>query len=218
MESGSNFPTPGNYPSGDRQQVHGLSSQGHDNNQSESPTSINSSSVPTTPTTPVKQTSSTVKNDDTPSNDSTSFLDTSATIAPITPTTNATITATPTDPPTNNSSNFLNIEHTEALQHLEKALSSCEVTLTETPGMVKMEPDEQFFQQQDKPNSISMVPTSNSNTTTSSPFPATEGYQRQRRRPESELILASEMVARGETFQAAAEKYNIPISTIHFYM
>ncbi|KAK0176721.1 hypothetical protein PV328_000832 [Microctonus aethiopoides] len=151
MESGSNLPTPGNYPSGDRQQVHGLSSQGHDNNQSESPTSINSSSVPTTPTTPVKQTSSTA-------------------------------------------------------------------TLTETPGMVKMEPDEQFFQQQDKPNSISMVPTSNCNTTTSSPFPATEGYQRRRRRPESELILASEMVARGETFQAAAEKYNIPISTIHFYM
>ncbi|KAK0077159.1 hypothetical protein PV325_004342, partial [Microctonus aethiopoides] len=40
-------------------QVRGLSSQGRDNNQSESPTSINSSSVPTTPTTPIKQTSST---------------------------------------------------------------------------------------------------------------------------------------------------------------
>lgn len=66
------------------------------------------------------------------------------------------------------------MEHSEALQHLEKALSVCEATLTETQGMVRMEPDEQFTQQQDvKPYSISMVPSSNCNP--SSPFPAIEG-------------------------------------------
>lgn len=71
-----------------------------------------------------------------------------------------------------NSSNFM--EHSEALQHLEKALSACEATLTETQGMVKMEPDEQFSQQQDvKPYSITMVRNSNCNP--SSPFPAIEG-------------------------------------------
>lgn len=68
------------------------------------------------------------------------------------------------------------MEHSEALQHLEKALSACEATLTETQGMVKMEPDEQFTQQQDvKPYSISMVPSSNCNP--SSPFPPIEGEQ-----------------------------------------
>lgn len=71
-----------------------------------------------------------------------------------------------------NSSTFMNMEHTEALQHLEKALSACEATLTETPGMVKMEPDEQFSQQ-DKPYSISMVPSNNCNP--GSPFPPIEG-------------------------------------------
>lgn len=69
------------------------------------------------------------------------------------------------------------MEHSEALQHLEKALSACEATLTETQGMVKMEPDEQFSQQQDvKPYSISMVPSSNCNPS-SPPFPAIEGEQ-----------------------------------------
>lgn len=68
----------------------------------------------------------------------------------------------------------MNMEHSEALQHLEKALSACEATLTETQGMVKMEPDEQFTQQHEvKPYSISMVPSSNCNP--SSPFPAIEG-------------------------------------------
>lgn len=69
------------------------------------------------------------------------------------------------------------MEHSEALQHLEKALSACEATLTETQGMVKMEPDEQFTQQPEtvKPYSISMVPSSNCNP--SSPFPAIEGKQ-----------------------------------------
>lgn len=71
----------------------------------------------------------------------------------------------------------MNMEHSEALQHLEKALSACEATLTETQGMVKMEPDEQFTQQHDKPYSISMVPSSNCNP--SSPFPAIEGKKQE---------------------------------------
>lgn len=72
----------------------------------------------------------------------------------------------------------MNMEHSEALQHLEKALSACEATLTETQGMVKMEPDEQFSQQHDvKPYSISMVPSSNCNP--SSPFPAIEGKKQE---------------------------------------
>lgn len=64
------------------------------------------------------------------------------------------------------------MEHTEALQHLEKALSACEATLTETQGMVKMEPDEQFNHDH-KPYSISMVRATN--CTPGSPFPAIEG-------------------------------------------
>jgi len=45
-----------------------------------------------------------------------------------------------------------------------------------------------------------------------------EGYQRRQRRSEEELKQASDMVARGMTFQVASEKYKIPISTIRFYM
>lgn len=44
------------------------------------------------------------------------------------------------------------------------------------------------------------------------------GYQRRQRRSEEELKQASDMVARGMTFQVASEKYKIPISTIRFYM
>lgn len=87
---------------------------------------------------------------------------------------NNSATVTPPVSQNPNSSNFVNMEHSEALQHLEKALSACEATLTETTGMVKMEPDEQFVQQQDvKPYSISMVSSNNCNP--SSPFPAIEG-------------------------------------------
>lgn len=88
---------------------------------------------------------------------------------------NASAQSTPSgDSQSSNSSNFVNIEHTEALQHLEKALSACEATLTETQGMVKMEPDEQFSQQDTKPYSISMVQPG-SMCSPSSPFPAIEG-------------------------------------------
>lgn len=45
-----------------------------------------------------------------------------------------------------------------------------------------------------------------------------QGYQRRQRRSEEELKQASDMVARGMTFQVASEKYKIPISTIRFYM
>ncbi|XP_015115225.1 protein abrupt isoform X1 [Diachasma alloeum] len=199
-------------------QVRGLSSQGREAAQGESPTAQSSSSTPSTPSSPSKQTQPSYKNDETPAMNSTdSFLDTPATVTPAT-INNASVTGTQNNSTAANSSTFMNIEHTEALQHLEKALSSCEATLTETPGMVKMEPDEQFTQQ-DKPYSISMVPTSNSNCSNpSSPFPAIEGYQRRQRRSEAELKQASDMVARGMTFQVASEKYNIPISTIRFYM
>ena len=44
------------------------------------------------------------------------------------------------------------------------------------------------------------------------------GYQRRQRRSETELKQASDLVARGMTFQVASEKYKIPISTIRFYM
>ncbi|XP_034934179.1 protein abrupt-like isoform X2 [Chelonus insularis] len=203
-------------------QVRGLSSQGRDNNQ-DTPTPQSSSSVPTTPTTPVKLNQVNLKTDDTLPIDSINLIDNSPAVV-LNTSNNTPITSPPSEPPVSNTSNFMNIEHTEALQHLEKALSSCEATLTEAPGMVKMEPDEPFFQQQqqDKPYSISMVPTSNCNTTTTtttnSPFPAIEGYQRRQRRSEAELKMASDMVARGKTFQVASEKYNIPISTIRFYM
>ncbi|XP_063991942.1 broad-complex core protein isoforms 1/2/3/4/5-like isoform X2 [Diachasmimorpha longicaudata] len=200
-------------------QVRGLSSQGREAAQGDSPTAQSSSSTPSNPSSPSKQTHSSYKNDENSAMNSTndSFLDTPATVTPAT-INNASVTGTLNNSTAANSSTFMNIEHTEALQHLEKALSSCEATLTETPGMVKMEPDEQFTQQ-DKPYSISMVPTSNSNCSNpSSPFPAIEGYQRRQRRSEAELKQASDMVARGMTFQVASEKYNIPISTIRFYM
>lgn len=87
------------------------------------------------------------------------------------------LTATPVGPQENNplsATNFMNMEHSEALHHLEKALSACEATLTETPGMVKMEPDEhQMMQHHEKPYSISAVPSSN--CAPGSPFPAIEG-------------------------------------------
>ena len=49
-------------------------------------------------------------------------------------------------------------------------------------------------------------------------FGTFQGYQRRQRRSEEELKQASDMVARGMTFQVASEKYKIPISTIRFYM
>ncbi|XP_015602678.1 broad-complex core protein isoforms 1/2/3/4/5 isoform X2 [Cephus cinctus] len=197
-------------------QIRGLSSQGRDSTPSESGSPQTSTSV--LPSTPTKSDMQNLKNDETLSNDASSatFLEGTSSVA-SNASSNSSVTTTPAVSQNANSSNFMNIEHTEALQHLEKALSACEATLTETPGMVKMEPDEQFTQQQgSKPYSISMVPTSNCNP--SSPFPAIEGYQRRQRRSEEELKQASDMVARGMTFQVASEKYKIPISTIRFYM
>ncbi|XP_012233637.1 broad-complex core protein isoforms 1/2/3/4/5 [Linepithema humile] len=198
-------------------QVRGLSTQGCDNSTNDSNTQLCDSNPPVSPPTPTHGDSS-YKPDNNSSNDgSTSdFLPTCSTMA-ATSTGNTSSTITPVSQNPNSTSNFVNMEHSEALQHLEKALSACEATLTETQGMVKMEPDEQFSQQQDvKPYSISMVPSSNCNP--SSPFPAIEGYQRRQRRSEEELKQASDMVARGMTFQVASEKYKIPISTIRFYM
>ncbi|XP_043499441.1 broad-complex core protein isoforms 1/2/3/4/5 [Polistes fuscatus] len=196
-------------------QVRGLSTQGSDSSSIES-NSQQDSNPPITPSTPTQHDVPQFKSEDVPSNDegSSSFLE--PTSVPGSSTGNVTSqnnTPTSQNP---NSSNFM--EHSEALQHLEKALSACEATLTETQGMVKMEPDEQFSQQQDvKPYSITMVRNSNCSNP-SSPYPAIEGYQRRQRRSEEELRQASDMVARGMTFQVASEKYNIPISTIRFYM
>lgn len=127
------------------------------------------------PTTPTKQNTVNYKLDETQSNDesnASNFLEcTSTDINPIgSPSMAGGLTVEPAQ--NVNSSTFMNMEHTEALQHLEKALSACEATLTETPGMVKMEPDEQFTQQ-DKPYSISMVPSNNCSP--GSPFPPIEG-------------------------------------------
>jgi len=115
---------------------------------------------------------SSFKNENSSTDESNSdFLACSTMAATSTGNTSSTITPVSHNP---NSSNFVNMEHSEALQHLEKALSACEATLTETQGMVKMEPDEQFAQQHDvKPYSISMVPSNNCNP--NSPFPAIEG-------------------------------------------
>ncbi|XP_043596884.1 protein bric-a-brac 1-like isoform X1 [Bombus pyrosoma] len=199
-------------------QVRGLSTQGNDNSSSESSSQQCDSNAAVAPSTAAQQDGSDYKGEETPSDDGTSsatFLE--ATSIAATSTASAPSHSTTPVPQNPNSSNFMNMEHSEALQHLEKALSACEATLTETPGMVKMEPDEQFTQQHDvKPYSISMVPSSNCNP--SSPFPAIEGYQRRQRRSEEELKQASDMVARGMTFQVASEKYKIPISTIRFYM
>ncbi|XP_012535422.1 broad-complex core protein isoforms 1/2/3/4/5 [Monomorium pharaonis] len=196
-------------------QVRGLSTQGSDNSVNESNIQSNDSNAPATPSTPTHDSNYKA---DTSSNDDGSTSD-FLSCTPMTSTTAAGNNSSTITPPVSNpnSSNFVNMEHSEALQHLEKALSACEATLTETPGMVKMEPDEQFVQQQDvKPYSISMVSSNNCNP--SSPFPAIEGYQRRQRRSEEELKQASDMVARGMTFQVASEKYKIPISTIRFYM
>ncbi|CAB3368849.1 Hypothetical predicted protein [Cloeon dipterum] len=38
------------------------------------------------------------------------------------------------------------------------------------------------------------------------------------RRSEEELSEAANLISRGLTFQAVSDKYNIPISTIRFYM
>lgn len=126
------------------------------------------------PTTPTKQNTVNYKLDETQSNDesnASNFLEcTSTDINPIGSPSMGGLTVEPAQ--NVNSSTFMNMEHTEALQHLEKALSACEATLTETPGMVKMEPDEQFSQQ-DKPYSISMVPSNNCSP--GSPFPPIEG-------------------------------------------
>ncbi|XP_011865643.1 PREDICTED: broad-complex core protein isoforms 1/2/3/4/5 [Vollenhovia emeryi] len=193
-------------------QIRGLSTQGSDNSASESNTQSCDSNAPVTPSTPTHGDSNfkveTSSNDETSSD----FLS----CPTMTNTGNNSAAITPPASHNPNSSNYVNMEHSEALQHLEKALSACEATLTETTGMVKMEPDEQFVQQQEKPYSISMVSSNNCNP--SSPFPAIEGYQRRQRRSEEELKQASDMVARGMTFQVASEKYKIPISTIRFYM
>ncbi|XP_031777241.1 broad-complex core protein isoforms 1/2/3/4/5 isoform X3 [Nasonia vitripennis] len=218
-------------------QVRGLSTQGRDSNSGSSDnvsSHMNSNSTPAKPSPPkpTTATSSTASSagapdypgcDDNQSNDDGSesdFLSSSA-LASTLPAGLAP-TSGPQDPNAVNNplsaTNFMNMEHSEALQHLEKALSACEATLTETPGMVKMEPDEhQLLQQQEKPYSISAVPVGN--CAPGSPFPAIEGsYQRRQRRSEAELKQASDLVARGMTFQVASEKYNIPISTIRFYM
>lgn len=115
------------------------------------------------------------KGDETSSNDanSTSYLETSTNVGSSIADSPQLSMSTPTGPQQTplTTPNYLNSDHAEALQHLEKALNACEATLTETTGMVKMEPDEQFSQQ-DKPYSISMVP---SNCSPGSPFPAIEG-------------------------------------------
>ncbi|XP_395650.3 broad-complex core protein isoforms 1/2/3/4/5 isoform X2 [Apis mellifera] len=199
-------------------QVRGLFTQGSSDNSSSESGSQQCDSNATVAPTIAQQDGSDYKSEETPSEDGTSntnFLENTSIAASSTA--NAPSHSTTPIPQNSNSSNFMNMEHSEALQHLEKALSVCEATLTETQGMVRMEPDEQFTQQQDvKPYSISMVPSSNCNP--SSPFPAIEGYQRRQRRSEEELKQASDMVARGMTFQVASEKYKIPISTIRFYM
>ncbi|XP_033338637.1 uncharacterized protein LOC117227475 [Megalopta genalis] len=200
-------------------QIRGLSTQGNDNTLSETiPQQCDSNTPSAAPSTTTQQDGINFKTEETHSDDGTSnanFLEATS-IAASSTASAPSHTSTPVSQ-NPNSSNFMNMEHSEALQHLEKALSACEATLTETQGMVKMEPDEQFTQQQDvKPYSISMVPSSNCNP--SSPFPAIEGYQRRQRRSEEELKQASDMVARGMTFQVASEKYKIPISTIRFYM
>ncbi|XP_034187035.1 uncharacterized protein LOC117607444 [Osmia lignaria lignaria] len=199
-------------------QVRGLSTQGNDNCLSSLQQCDSNASV--APSTTAQPEEPDFKKEDSMSDDgtsSTNFLEATSLAAPSTASASAPSHSNTPVSQNPNSSNFMNMEHSEALQHLEKALSACEATLTETQGMVKMEPDEQFTQQQqDKPYSISMVPSSNCNP--SSPFPAIEGYQRRQRRSEEELKQASDMVARGMTFQVASEKYKIPISTIRFYM
>ena len=104
-----------------------------------------------------------------------SFLDNSISLLSPEPATPSTQSTPSTTLQPGNSTNFMNIEHTEALQHLEKALNACEATLTETQGMVKVDVDDQFNQQDTKPYTISVVNQPNSNCSPSSPFPAIEG-------------------------------------------
>ncbi|XP_014234650.1 putative uncharacterized protein DDB_G0279653 isoform X2 [Trichogramma pretiosum] len=98
---------------------------------------------------------------------------------------------------------------------------SCETSVVEGPGTVKLEPDDHHHNMMgynDKNNySVNMVPV-NASCQPSSPFPAIEGYQKRQRRSEAELKLAADLVSRGMTFQVASEQYSIPISTIRFYM
>ena len=179
-------------------QVRGLSTQGRESNGvlDGLNSQMNSSSTPVKPSPPkASGTSSAASStaggpndypqcDDAQSNDDGSesdFLSSSGLAAGLPP--GLTATPGPQDPQqqvVNNplsAQNFMNMEHSEALQHLEKALSACEATLTETPGMVKMEPDEhQLLQQQEKPYSISAVPAGNCGP--GSPFPAIEGNYR----------------------------------------
>lgn len=161
-----------------RQQVRGLSTQGNDNSSNESNSQQCDSNTPIVPSATTQQDGSSYQGEETPSNDGVSnahFLETKPVVASGT----ACAPSHSTTPVSQNpsSSSFMNMEHSEALQHLEKALSACEATLTETQGMVKMEPDEQFTQQHEvKPYSMSMVPSSNCNP--SSPFPAIEGKQK----------------------------------------
>ncbi|KAF7988956.1 hypothetical protein HCN44_007266 [Aphidius gifuensis] len=112
-----------------------------------------------------------------------------------------------------NTSDSVNIEHGESIEHLGKENNSCKITMNESPGVVKMESNEMSVQQ-DKPNSISTMPTNDSSNST----PLNEGYQRRRRRPESDLIVAAEMVLSGMSLKDASEKFDMPISTIRFYM
>lgn len=151
-------------------QVRGLSNQGKDS-ESSSETSSQQSNTPATPTTPTKQQApiQNVKMEPPLSidSDNSTFLECTPTIE--SPQTAPSQAAAPSATQNTDSSNM---EHTEALQHLEKALNACEATLTETPGLVKMEPDEQFSQDP-KPYTISMVRTTN--CTPGSPFPAIEG-------------------------------------------
>lgn len=134
----------------------------------------NSSATPAEMSPTKQDDAGSYKGDDT-SDDatSTSFMETSVNVGStsITSSPQLSISTGPPPPPVT-TPNYLNTEHTEAaLHHLQSALSACEATLTESTGMVKMEPDEQFSQQE-KPYSISLVP---SNCNPGSPFPAIEG-------------------------------------------
>lgn len=189
-------------------QVRGLSNQGNSNGSSDNVSSHmnsgnnNPNPPKPSPPKPPTTTSSTASSagapdypgcDDGQSNDDGSesdFLNTSALTSTL-PSGLAPVSG-PQDPLTNNplsATNFMNMEHSEALQHLEKALSACEATLTETQGMVKMEPDEhQLLQQQEKPYSISAVPAGN--CAPGSPFPAIEGTTLQPLRFSSFLFVS----------------------------
>ena len=157
------------------QQVRGLSNQGRDSTLDDTVNSQLGNSATPAEMSPSKQDDcGSYKGDDT-SNDatSTSFMETSTNIGStsITSSPQLSISTGPQQTPATNP-NFLSTDNTEAaLHHLQNALSACEATLTESSGMVKMEPDEQFVQQE-KPYSISMVP---STCNPGSPFPAIEG-------------------------------------------